>query len=111
MSSEIEHGTHKSYLIGFALCIALTLLSYFCVSEHLFSGVTLAWIITALAIVQAIIQMLFFLHIGSEKGVRWNLITFLFMALVVLIIAGGSLLIMYSLNERVMPPMTEMMKR
>ncbi len=100
-----EHETLKAYLLGLGLSILLTLTAYFVVVKHVFTGWTLVLAIVALAITQALVQLILFLHLGRELQPRWNLIVFLFMVLVIVIVIGGSLWIMYNLNARVMPTM------
>jgi cytochrome o ubiquinol oxidase subunit IV len=104
------HGSLKSYVIGFILALLLTGASFGLVIFKVFSGELLIYAITALALVQAVIQLLFFLHLGQEAKPRWETVIFYFMVLVLFIIAGGSLWIMKDLNDRVMSNMTEEMK-
>lgn len=104
-TAKPERGILKLYLTGFVLSIALTLAAYFAVDEYLLDRRVLVFAISALAIVQAFVQLIFFLHLGKESRPRWNMLVFLFMLLVVAIIVLGSLWIMYNLNDRVMSPM------
>lgn len=97
-----EHGSIKSYLIGFLLSIILTLGSYFSVVYELLSGWLLLGTIAVLAVIQSIVQLFLFLHLGSEEKPRWNLMTFLFMVSVIVIIVFGSVWIMYNLDYRMM---------
>ena len=53
----------------------------------------------AYALAQLIVQIFFFLHLTAK---RWNLIIFLFTIFVVTIVVGGSLWIMYNLNNNTM---------
>lgn len=99
------HGSLKAYLIGFFSSLLLTLVSFLLVILKVISGQTLIYTLVALALVQAIVQLLFFLHVGQEAKPRWESLTLYFMVLVVLIIAIGSLWIMKDLNNRVMPEM------
>lgn len=92
----------KTYVTGFALSVALTLLAYQAVVGHWFSEVGLIAFVMGLAVVQLVVQLVFFLHLGSESKPRWNLISFLFMFLVLVIIVGGSLWIMANLNYNMM---------
>lgn len=101
------HGTLKSYVIGFTASVLLTAASFLLVITRLFSGQVLVHTIIGLALVQAIIQLLFFLHLGQEAKPRWETVVFYFMVMVLFIIAIGSLLIMYDLNDRVMSDMTK----
>jgi cytochrome o ubiquinol oxidase operon protein cyoD len=99
-----------TYSIGFVLSIALTLLAFMFVGEHVsshhaaFSHEALRAIIMIFAVVQFVVQLAFFLHLGQEERPRWNLIVFLFMMLVLVIIVAGSLWIMDNLNYHMMTP-------
>lgn len=99
------HGTLASYAIGFTASIILTTISFLLVITRFLSGQSLIYAITGLALVQAIFQLLFFLHLGKEPKPRWETIIFFFMLLILLIIVVGSLWIMYDLNDRLMPGM------
>lgn len=96
------HGSLKDYAIGFSASLLLTLVSFSLVITRVISGSTLVYTITGLALVQAIFQLLFFLHVGQEDKPRWETVVFWFMVLVLLIVAVGSLWIMHDLNDRVM---------
>lgn len=100
-----ETGAFKSYLTGFLLSILLTLVAYFIVVEHVFSSRILVYTIIGLGIVQMLIQLLFFLHLGQEPKPYWNCQLFLFMITILLIIVIGSLWIMENLRYNVMPGM------
>jgi cytochrome o ubiquinol oxidase subunit IV len=104
------HGSLKSYLIGFILSLALTSASFFLVSTMLLSGQTLIFAIVGLALMQAISQLLFFLHLGREARPRWETFVFYFMLLILVIIVAGSLWIIYDLNDRVMSNMSNLKK-
>jgi cytochrome o ubiquinol oxidase operon protein cyoD len=95
------HGTLKSYVIGFISSLFLTIASFLLVLIKPFSAQTLTYSIVALAIIQAMIQLKFFLHLGQEDK-RWESMIFYFMVLILLVIAVGSLWIMYDLNYRLM---------
>jgi cytochrome o ubiquinol oxidase subunit IV len=98
-----SHGTVLSYTVGFVLSVLLTLAAYMSVVNKLFVGRTLIVFVVSLAVVQLLVQLLFFLHLGRETKPRWNLVIFLFMLLVVGIIVSGSLWIMYNLDYNMMP--------
>ena len=102
----MKNATITTYQIGFVLSIVLTLVAFFVVLRPGFfrmgSGAVVATIL-ALAVVQLVVQMFFFLHIGSESGPRWNLAVFISTISIVLIIIAGSLWIMGHLNYNMMP--------
>lgn len=91
---------YKSYVVGFVLSVLTTLLAYFFVVNELWPKETLVYIVMAIAVVQLIVQVVFFLHIG--RGSRWKLITFIFTILIVAIVVVGSIWIMDNLNYNMM---------
>lgn len=99
-----------TYSIGFVLSIALTLVAFMFVQQHVtsnhasFSHEMLTAIVMVFAVVQFVVQLTFFLHLGQEERPRWNFIVFLFMLLVLLIVVIGSLWIMQNLNYHMMTP-------
>jgi cytochrome o ubiquinol oxidase operon protein cyoD len=95
-----EHGTLRSYTTGFVASIVLTVTAYVLVRHKLFSTDVIISIIVGLALVQFVIQLIFFLHLGKETKPRWKLFVFIFMIVVVLILVFGSLWIMNNLNTR-----------
>lgn len=99
------HGTFKAYVIGFIASLLLTAASFLLVITKSISGKFLIYTIAVLALIQAIVQLLFFLHLGQEEKPRWETVTFFFMVLVLLIVVLGSLWIMADLDARVMSNM------
>jgi len=93
-----SHGTLGSYTTGFVLSILLTFEAYWLVAHHVLVGNALIGAVIFLAVLQLIVQLFFFLHLGNKGNPRLNLVTFLFMLMVVTIVVGGSLWIMNHLN-------------
>ena len=91
-----------SYLSGFALSVLLTLATYILVTRRSeFAGVSTKFIAIAIivfAIVQFLVQMVFFLHIGRGPKTRSTAIMALFMVVVVMILVIGSVWIMVNLG-------------
>lgn len=86
-----------SYVIGFFLSIALTLLAYFTVVEDLF-GENNFGVIMVLALAQFVVQVVFFLHMGKTSKPSWSDIALYFMMLIVVTIVVGSMWIMSNLD-------------
>lgn len=97
------NGSFKKHWIGFFLSLILLSLAYMLVAWKVLDEKALMMTIVGLAFLQAIVQLVFFLHLASESGPRWNLWFFLFMVLILAVIFGGSLWIMYNLNYNMMP--------
>lgn len=103
-----HHGWNVSFkppILGFILSIVLTIAIYRIVERSHLTEWHLTLTIVGFALIQALIQLVFFLHLGMESKPHWNLITFLFMVLVIVVVIGGSLWIMNNLNYNVMPSM------
>lgn len=105
--SEHEPGqvTYKAYIFGFVLSLIFTLSAYALVINHLLSKKwSFVYIIAGLALAQFVTQMTLFLHLGSESKPKFRLLIFSFMALIVIILVGGSIWIMQNLNNRMVSP-------
>lgn len=100
----------KSYTIGFIFSVLLTIAAFFPVYMHvendrtLFSRAGLIAYILVLAVVQLIVQIFLFLHLGREEKPRLNLVTFITTMALVLILVVASLWIMGHLNSYHMTP-------
>ncbi len=93
----------STYISGFVLSVVLTMVAYLGVVDHAFKSNALIAFIIGLALIQFLVQLFFFLHLGRETKPRWKLMVLGFMVTVVLILVIGSLWIMYNLNYRMMP--------
>lgn len=98
-----NHGTLKSYIIGFILSIALTVIPYLIVVNHAFDIDVIAISVVAIGIIQLLVQLIFFLHLNTSKDGQDNLLSFVFTFLIIAIIVSGSLWIMYNMNVNMMP--------
>lgn len=98
-----NHGTLRGYIIGFVLSLMLTAAAYVSVVGEVLKGGMLVAVITALAIAQLLVQLVFFLQLQRESRPRLNLVVFAFMLIVVGIIVIGSLWIMHNLDYNMMP--------
>lgn len=99
------HPTLKSYLTGFVLSVALTLVPFALVMTRALSRETLIGIIFVFAAVQMVVQLVYFLHLDRSPGQRWNVYAFLFTVVVVGLLVGGSLWIMLNVAHQMMPGM------
>jgi cytochrome o ubiquinol oxidase operon protein cyoD len=98
-----NNATLKSYVIGFILSIVLTLAAYFLVANHLLIGGGLYAAIFGLALIQLIVQLVFFLHMAQESKPRWNLMIFLSFISIIAIVVIASLWIISHLNYNMSP--------
>lgn len=102
-SVEDTGASYVSYTAGFVLSVVWTLLAYVIITMHIFTSTMSIVAVTALAILQLVTQLVFFLHLGRGKDSRWNIMALLFMLMILVIIVGGSIWIMYNLNYNMSP--------
>lgn len=94
--------TLKKYTIGFVLSLLLTLAAYMVVVGHYMMGTALLVLLAGLALVQMVVQLMYFLHLDEEVKPRYRLLSFIFMAGVLVILVVGSLWIMANLDYNMM---------
>lgn len=90
--------TLGAYVTGYTLSIVLTLFAFGLVYVRVLSDGLLYTALAVLAIAQLVVQSICFLRLNNSKEGQWNLLPYLFMILIVAILAGGSLWIMYNLS-------------
>lgn len=90
------------YIIGFVLSLIITITAYLLTVGSVYTGMTLYLIIGGLALVQMIVQLYYFLHMGEELKPRLRLLLFAYTSLMLLIVVVGSLWIMHHLNYNMM---------
>jgi cytochrome o ubiquinol oxidase operon protein cyoD len=98
------HLTLRGYVTGFVAAVILTAIPFCLVMGRAFgsSGVTAA-VILAIAAVQIVVHMVYFLHMSPKSEGGWNLLALLFTIMLVVIALSGSLWVMYHLNHNMMP--------
>ena len=103
------HGTRRGYLIGFVFAFILTAVPFWLVmTDVLHDPQATALVIFALAVMQIVVHVVFFLHLDTRSDGGWTLIAFIFTVVIVGITIGGSIWVMYHLNTNMMPPMMPM---
>lgn len=98
-----EHGTTESYVVGFILSLLFTIIPYLLVTNKVQGGRILLVTILAVAVLQMIIQVVFFLHLGRERNPRWQLYFFVGTVVGILTVVGGSVFIMAHLHANMNP--------
>jgi cytochrome o ubiquinol oxidase operon protein cyoD len=108
-SSQHEHGTTSSYVIGFVLSLIFTFIPYHLVVNKVISGTALLVAILGIALLQMLIQIFFFLHLGRGPKPLYNVVFFFATAGIIVIVIGASLMIMNNLYHNMTP--TEVITR
>ncbi|BFM08711.1 cytochrome o ubiquinol oxidase subunit IV [Halioxenophilus aromaticivorans] len=97
-----SHGSVSGYLMGFVLAVVLTVIPFAAVMSHALSKGSLVVLIVSTAVVQVLVHLKYFLHLDFSYSSRENTFTFLFTALVILLVVGLSVWIIYSANHMMM---------
>lgn len=98
-----EHGSARSYIIGFVLSLIFTFIPYYIVVNDVLAGDALLATILGIGVIQMIIQIVFFLHLGRERKPRWQLYFFVGTVAAILVVVGGSWFIMKHLHYNMTP--------
>lgn len=101
-----DHGTYRSYAIGFILSVILTAIPFGLVMMGgLESRLLTAGIVIGSAAFQVLVHMVYFLHMNGRSDEGWTMMALIFTVVVVVIILAGSLWVMHNMNANMMPQM------
>jgi cytochrome o ubiquinol oxidase operon protein cyoD len=100
-----EHeGSLRGYLTGFVLAAILTVIPFWLVMGNVIANKQLLiLIILILAVVQIFVHIVYFLHLDTRSESGWNMMAFIFTAVLVIIVLGASIWVMYNENMNMMP--------
>lgn len=90
----------RTYAVGYAGSLALTAAAFVAVRWPSFASRTTFGIVLALGFVQMVVQFRCFLHIGLKRSSRHDLQLILFTALIIALMASGTLVILFNLRGR-----------
>ncbi len=106
-SIEPEYGTGKknikAYVVGLVLCVVLTLIPFYAVTDKTWSRSAVLWTLLVAALLQLWVQIACFLRLNAktDQG-KINIMSFVFALVVVGVLVGGSMWIMFNLNYNMM---------
>jgi cytochrome o ubiquinol oxidase subunit IV len=101
LSSSVRRDL-AAYGIGYALAIALTGISFAIVFFRLLEPRPAFVIILILALVQVTVHLRCFLHVSFKRPAREDLHLVMFSAIVILLMVGGTFIILFDLDTRMM---------
>ncbi len=87
------------YVVGLALAVLLTAASFYFAGSGLIYRPAIPAALTALAVAQMGVHLVFFLHLTSGPDNTNNVLALAFGVLIVTLVIGGSLWIMANLNH------------
>ncbi len=106
-----SHSTFKGYMTGFVLAVILTAIPFWLVMGKVLpnSNIT-GLVILAIAAVQIVVHMVYFLHMNTRSEGGWSLLALAFTVVLLVIMLSGSIWVMYHLNTNMMPHTLHEMK-
>ncbi|OWY39088.1 cytochrome o ubiquinol oxidase subunit IV [Xenophilus sp. AP218F] len=99
---QANHGSVKSYLVGFALSVILTAIPFWMVMSGALTKQATFFGIFAFAVAQILVHLKYFLHLDFSKEGKLNSLSFLFTGLVIVLLVGLSVWIIYSADALMM---------
>ncbi|MEG6508018.1 cytochrome o ubiquinol oxidase subunit IV [Methyloligella sp. 2.7D] len=98
-----HHGANlRDYVIGFVLAVILTAIPFWLVMSEAAAPSVLLPTILIIGAAQMLVHLKYFLHLLGPDG-TWNISSLLLTILIVSIVIGGTLWVMYELNNNMMP--------
>ena len=101
-SDGANHGSVKSYAIGFILSVILTVIPFGLVMYPSLPKFTTLAIVLLFAVVQVVVHLVYFLHLDRWAAQRNNVTALVFAAMVIVLLVGLSLWIMFSIHTEMM---------
>ncbi|REG83810.1 cytochrome o ubiquinol oxidase subunit IV [Marinomonas pollencensis] len=102
-SSEANtHGSVKSYLTGFVLSVILTAIPFWMVMTEAFDKGPTYITIIVLAIVQIFVHLKYFLHLNFSEQGKLDTYSFIFAAVIIVMVVALSVWIIYASNAMMM---------
>lgn len=89
-----SHGSLKSYLTGFLFSLVLTIIPIVVLANNWLEGKGSTIVFLVTAVLQFIVQLVFFMHLREEEKPRYNLMSLILGLFIVLLIVFGSIWIM-----------------
>ncbi|CAH8713251.1 cytochrome C oxidase subunit IV family protein [Paenibacillus thiaminolyticus] len=89
-----SHGFFRSYTLGFLFSIVLTIIPVTAVLYGWAEGIANTAILMTAAVLQFIVQLIYFMHLREEPKPRYNLVTLILGLIILLVIVVGSMWIM-----------------
>jgi cytochrome o ubiquinol oxidase subunit IV len=103
-SEKHAGGSRSSYLVGFVLSVVLTAVPFWLVMSGVLGDKQVtALVIMALAAVQIVVHMVYFLHMNTRSEGGWTMMALIFTMIMVVIALTGSLWVMHHLTTNMMP--------
>jgi cytochrome o ubiquinol oxidase operon protein cyoD len=101
-ATQTTHHMMRSYIVGFGLALVLTAIPFALTAANVLGLTSTLVIIAVLAVIQVAVHLRYFLRIGFNPSPRENILVLAFAAILIVVMAGGTLWIMFDLHYRMM---------
>jgi cytochrome o ubiquinol oxidase operon protein cyoD len=92
----------RTYIVGFGLALVLTTIPFALTATNVLGLTSTLTIIAVLAVIQAVVHLRYFLHISFKSSPHENVLALAFAAILIVVMAGGTLWIISDLHYRMM---------
>jgi cytochrome o ubiquinol oxidase operon protein cyoD len=99
---EEGHGSPSGYITGFVLAVLLTAASFGLVMFGVVSPQSTMLVLAVLALAQIVVHLVFFLHLNTSSGQRWNVMALCYTAVAAIILIGGTVWVMHNVSMNMM---------
>ncbi|BDX01373.1 MAG: cytochrome o ubiquinol oxidase subunit IV [Marinomonas sp.] len=102
-SSEAHsHGSVKSYIVGFIWSVILTGIPFWMVMTEAFDKGPTYITIVVLAVIQIFVHLKYFLHLDFSEQGKLDTYSFIFSAVIIVMVVALSVWIIYASNAMMM---------
>jgi cytochrome o ubiquinol oxidase subunit IV len=99
---EEAHGSAFGYIAGFVLAVLLTAAAFGLVVGGTLPAQTAMAVLAVLAFVQIVVHLVFFLHLNTSSGQRWNVMALCYTAVAAIVLIGGTMWVMHNVSMNMM---------
>ena len=96
-------GTLGTYLAGFILAVALTVIPFALVMTSTIGGTAAVAVLALLAAGQMVVHLVFFLHLDRWSEQRSSIVILVYTLIIVAVLIGATVWILYHLETNLMP--------
>lgn len=102
-AEEAGHSGIGGYVIGFVLAVVLTAAAFGIVMQGWVPASSAPLVLAALAVVQIVVHLVFFLHMSvSNSSQRWNTLALAYTALAAMFLVFGTVWVMHNVSMNMM---------
>ncbi len=102
--AHLEHKTAESYVVGFILSLIFTFIPYYMVVNKTVTGSALLYTILGFGVLQMLVQIIFFLHLGRGPKPFYNVGFYVATVGAIIVVVGGSVVIINNLHYNMSVP-------